>query len=125
MRGDSVINGIEYKPIEEFTDYLPQIIFRTKNLWMDYSAMINLEDIGPRLQYLEGIKNIAPIIHDMRNNKGEHEMKLLRHAINTTAEGLVEVMKAAEPGMNEKDFELILKYKFGERFVVLVYIMEY
>jgi Xaa-Pro aminopeptidase len=41
-------------------------------------------------------------------------MELLTHAIQTTAEGLVEVMKAAEPGMNEKDFELILKYKFAK-----------
>jgi len=60
------------------------------------------------------LKNIAPIIHNMRKYKDEYEIKMLGHAIQTTAEGLVEVMKAAKPGMNEKDFEHILDSNFAK-----------
>lgn len=106
------IEGLETKLMDDFLSDISRNIFRTKNLWIDFSSMIDLEELGQRLGNTDEIKNIAPHIHNMRKIKDEHEMKLLTHAINTTAEGLVEVMKAAEPGMNEKDFELILKYKF-------------
>ena len=108
------IEGLESKSIDDFESDLSGVISRTKTLWIDFSAMVNLSELGQRLGNVEGIKNIVPMIHDMRKIKDEHEMELLTHAINTTAEGLVEVMKAAEPGMNEKDFELILNYKFNK-----------
>lgn len=106
------IDGLKSKPLADFENDLTRNLFRTKTLWIDFSAMLNLENFGRRMGSLEGIRNITPAIHNMRKIKDEHEMELLRYAIETTAAGLVEVMKAAEPGMNEKDFDLILKYKF-------------
>ena len=100
------------KDLKDFNSDLMLQLGRTKTLWIDYSSMVNLEELGQRMQNLESINNLAPIIHNMRKIKDEHEMELLSYAIETTAAGLREVMKAAEPGMNEKDFELILKYKF-------------
>lgn len=100
------------KSLTDLENDLLRNISRSKTLWVDFSAMLNLENLGQRMGNLDDIRNIAPVIHNMRKIKDEHEMKLLSHAIETTAAGLIEVMKAAEPGMNEKDFDLILKYKF-------------
>lgn len=106
------IEGLESKALSDFESDLSGRIFRAKTLWIDFSSMVNLENLGQRLASVQDIKNIAPSIYQMRSIKDDHELELLIHAINSTADGLVEVMKAAEPGMNEKDFELILKYKF-------------
>lgn len=111
-RMDSTVNGLSIKPMSEFKSQLRRSIYGVKNVWMDFSAKVDLSDLGPIMQNIEGTKNLRNEIHKMRAIKDEYEMELLTHAINATAEGLVEVMKAAEPGMNEKDFELILKYKF-------------
>lgn len=108
------IEGIETKALEDFEKDLPRLISRAKTLWLDFSSMLNFDNPALRLTNLQSIKNIAPAIHDMRKIKDAHEMELLTHAIETTAAGLVEVMKASEPGMNEKDYELILKYKFQQ-----------
>lgn len=69
-------------------------------------------DDGKPTKEFKETKKISPLIHKMRSIKDDHEMELLTHAIQTTAAGLVNVMKTAEPGMNEKDFELILLNKF-------------
>ncbi len=106
--------GIEIKSSSDFERDLNRMLFRTKNLWTDFAAMPQDELANLRLDNLEAIKNISAHIHSMRKIKDDHEMELLSHAIQTTAKGLVEVMKAAEPGMNEKDFELILDYCFGK-----------
>jgi len=106
------IEGLESKSLLDFENDLSRDLFRNKTLWIDFFAMLNLENLGRQVGNLENIRNIAPAIHNMRKIKDDHEMELLSHAIETTAAGLVEVMKAAEPGMNEKDFEIILKYKF-------------
>ncbi len=101
----------QYTNKEEFSRLGSQL-FRTKTLWVDFSSMIDLTELGRGLSGVEDIRNIAPYIHEMRTIKDEYEMDLLKHAIESTASGLVEVFKAAEPGMNEKDFELILNYCF-------------
>jgi len=111
-RMDSIINSVEIKPMSEFTSHVQRSLYGTKNIWMDFSAKVDLSELGPMMQNIAGTKNLRNQIHKMRSIKDDHEMELLTHAIQTTADGLVEVMKAAEPGMNEKDFELILKYKF-------------
>ncbi len=46
----------------------------------------------------------------MRPVKDELEIARIREAAHITALGVVEAMKATEPGMNEKDVELILDY---------------
>ena len=107
-------NGIDYKPIDDLKTILPEILSPTKTVWMDSRAKVKLNSLAPDTEYKEEIKDITPIIHLMRSVKDEQEMELLSHAIQTTAEGLVKVMKAAKPGMNEKDFELILLDKFNE-----------
>lgn len=106
--------GIEMKALDDFEKDLGRSLFRSKVLWIDFSAMPDLSLSGIRLNNTECIKNLTPTIHDMRKIKDTHEMEMLRHAIETTAAGLVEVMKSAEPAMNEKKFELILNFKFGQ-----------
>ena len=108
------VNGLDYISMSEFGSKVQKLLFGSKHIWMDFASEVDLSFLGSRLQNLEGTKNIRNEIHKMRAIKDDHEMALLSHAIQTTADGLVEVMKAAEPGMNENDFELILNYKFGK-----------
>lgn len=51
-------------------------------------------------------------LHEMRIFKDAEEIKLLRKAVDITCDGLVEVMKAAEPGMCEYELDAILDYVF-------------
>jgi Xaa-Pro aminopeptidase len=111
---DSIVNGLEVSHLSDIQKFMMSIPFsRWKTFYTDFSAWPDFEGIGlTPPSSLESIVNIRNEIHTMRQIKDDHEMELLTHAIESTAAGLVEVMKAAEPGMNEKDFELILKYKF-------------
>jgi Xaa-Pro aminopeptidase len=71
-----------------------------------------LEPLLASLGKTEAIRNITPLIHAMRPVKDEMEIACIRKAAEINALGLVEVMKAAEPGMNEKELDLILDYTF-------------
>lgn len=107
-------NGLNYKPFDQLANHILEITKDSENLLIDSSAKIKLSDYGIEDKKQTKSINLRSILHYMRSIKDESEMKNLTHAIKTTAEGLVEVMKAAEPGMNEKDFENILLQKFEE-----------
>jgi Xaa-Pro aminopeptidase len=79
---------------------------------MDPTQFRLLEKAGSGLSRLSHIRNITPLINAMRPIKDDHEIALIRKAVDITANGLVELMKTAEPGMSEKDFELFLEYQF-------------
>jgi Xaa-Pro aminopeptidase len=55
-----------------------------------------------------------PIVHEMRVIKSDHEVQLLRKAIDVTCDAHIEAMKAAEPGMYEYELEAIIEYIYGK-----------
>jgi len=102
--------GIELKATEDLAKDLPRLMAGSPVIWMEMGQLKLLEQAGFSLNRLEAIRNITPLINAMRPLKDELETGRIKKAAHITALGLVEAMKATEPGMNEKDIELILDY---------------
>jgi Xaa-Pro aminopeptidase len=72
------------------------------------------------------IKNLSPILDEMRRIKDETEMELLRKAAKIGALGLKEAIRAAEPGMYEYQLAAIAEFvymwhgAYGEAFFPIV-----
>ncbi len=58
------------------------------------------------------VKNIIPLINEMRVTKNEHEIKRLQKAIDITGEALLNVYKSCKPGNYEFEMEAIIEYNF-------------
>lgn len=65
------------------------------------------------------IKNLHPIVAEMRMQKDADEVVLIKEAVRVTDEGLKNVLKNLKPGQKEyqaqADFEYIVHYLGGER----------
>ena len=65
------------------------------------------------------IKNLHPIVAEMRMQKDAEEVALIKEAVRVTDEGLKNVLKNLKPGQKEyqaqADFEYIVYYLGGER----------
>ena len=102
--------GFELKTTEDFAKDLPRLLYGYPVIWMELGQLKLLDQAGFGLMRLETIRNITPVINGMRPVKDDLETARIRNAAHITAMGIVEAMKATEPGMNEKDIELILDY---------------
>ena len=58
------------------------------------------------------IVNPSSYVHEMRLIKGPEEISLLRKAIDITCDSLIEVHRAARPGMFEYEIQAIIEYFF-------------
>jgi Xaa-Pro aminopeptidase len=54
----------------------------------------------------------AETLHEMRLVKTEEDLQLLRRAVDITAEGHIEAMKALRPNLYEYEIEAVLRYVF-------------
>jgi len=104
--------GLYSGDVSKMANELRRTLVRADQIWIELTQPEVLVEIKSSLGRTSGIKNISPILDNMRSIKDKYELDLLMKAGSITANGLNEVMKAAEPGMNEKDFELILDYSF-------------
>lgn len=102
--------GFELKTTEDFAKDLPRLLYSNPEIWIEMGQLKLLEQAGFGLMRLETIRNITPVIEGMRPVKDQLETDRIRKAAHITAMGVVEAMKATEPGMNEKDIELILDF---------------
>jgi Xaa-Pro aminopeptidase len=104
--------GVIGKPMEDFAKDLNRAISANPSVWIEMNQLKLLSEAGIGLSRIESIKNITPRIEEMRPVKDELEISLIKKAAEINALGLVEMMKAAEPGMNERDLDLILDFTF-------------
>jgi len=104
--------GIEMKTRDDLTKDLPGLVMKNLNIWIEMNQLKVLDQAGSGISRVEMIRNITPLINDMRPEKDDFEIGLIKKAADINALGLVEMMKAAEPGMNERDLDLILDYTF-------------
>jgi Xaa-Pro aminopeptidase len=58
------------------------------------------------------VKNAHPIVDQLRANKTEAELALIRKATDISVEGHTELMRRIEPGMHEYDLQAITEYTF-------------
>ena len=79
--------------------------------------MVKAKEFAEKYQG-HAIKNIFPVIAEMRMQKDEDEVALVRDAVAITDKALQHVMKTLEPGMAEyqaqANFEYTIRYNGAE-----------
>jgi Xaa-Pro aminopeptidase len=70
--------------------------------------MNRLREKAPDIQF----KDLDPVLDAMRMIKSDREIALIRKSTRIAAEGLMEAMRSAEPGMYEYELEAIADYVF-------------
>ena len=112
-------------PIEQFKEKLGDYLNGATNLYYrigngrpDLDETIvghirRLRALGRRgASAPEAIIDTGSIIHEMRLFKSEEEVELMQRAADIAAEGHVEAMRSARPGMNEYEIEALIEYTF-------------
>ncbi len=103
--------------MEEFENVLPQYAVGKKRLYFDIRNVDLYNTLQASLRRLRSgapqeMVNVMSLVHELRLIKGPEELRLLRRTIDITGDGLIEVMKAAEPGMVEYELDAIFDYVF-------------
>jgi Xaa-Pro aminopeptidase len=112
-------------PITEFEEKLSDILNGATNLYYRIgNGRADLDEtIVRRIRHMRGmarrgmsapeaIIDTGAIIHEMRLFKTEEEIELMQRAADIGAEGHIEAMKQARPGMNEFEIEALVEYVF-------------
>jgi Xaa-Pro aminopeptidase len=71
--------------------------------------------MGRALSAVSTLHNADPLIAEMRVIKDDYEIEFLRNACQVTAEGLNDVFRAVEAGMQEEDLSVLLEFGFKMR----------
>ena len=58
------------------------------------------------------IRDLSPIINEMRLRKSDSEITLMRRAGQLSARGVIEAMKSTQPGMMEYQLEALMRYQY-------------
>jgi Xaa-Pro aminopeptidase len=64
---------------------------------------------------LHAYRRLAPLLHQLRAVKSEHELALLRQAVDITDKGFRRVLRTVRPGVNECEVEAELAREFIRR----------
>jgi Xaa-Pro aminopeptidase len=101
----------------EFENKVREFLYSNEKIYYDFYNKQLKETLEPLLQKTNGygpreIVNISPIVHEMRLVKDEHEISLIRKAVDITCEAQLEAIKAIEPGMFEYEIGAIFSYVF-------------
>ena len=101
----------DVRDVENNTGDLFDLIkqFKTKAGYPD--ATVQTLNPEPRPQNLD-TKTLISIMNQLRGIKTPEEIALLRKAVNISAIGQVEVMKALKPGMSEREIQGIHEFVF-------------
>jgi Xaa-Pro aminopeptidase len=71
---------------------------------------------------LHDYRRLAPLMHQLRAVKSDHEVALIQRACDITAKGFLRVLKATKPGVKEMEIEAEYAHEFirqGGRFAYL------
>jgi Xaa-Pro aminopeptidase len=112
-------------PISEFEEKLPDFLNGVTNLYyrignghaeLDETIINRIRQqraLGRRgMSAPQAIVDPATVIHEMRLFKSEEEIDFMQRAADIGAEGHIEAMKAARPGMKEYEIEALVEYVF-------------
>jgi Xaa-Pro aminopeptidase len=105
---DSVLVGRDTIFIPSFPTPAVKRPIGGKLMYMETDAKNILHEKFPELY----IKSPVPLLAKMREIKDADELRLLKKAIDISAEGHIETMKKVKPGMKEYEIEAIMEYTF-------------
>jgi len=110
--GESSPGPLEVRAMAELRSFLPRAL-RDKKAYVSFQGLDGtLEALGgaAAISGAAAILPIDPILAEMRMIKSPDEIQTLQQAIDITAEAFVEVLKAARPGMTEKDIDAVIQF---------------
>ncbi len=93
-----------YLPLDKMKLYAPPGLAAPLTLPQQFSQAIAV--LLPGLQQ----KNLTALLAPMRMVKDRYEIAALRRAAEISGQGLVEAMKAARPGMNDREIAGLMEY---------------
>ncbi|MBV9210686.1 MAG: Xaa-Pro aminopeptidase [Acidobacteria bacterium] len=112
-------------PINEFEEKLADIINGVPNLYyrignghaeideLLVSRIRRMRALGRKgMSAPQSIIDTGAVLHEMRLIKSAEEIELMQRAADIAAEGHIEAMKAARPGMKEYEIEALIEYHF-------------
>ena len=100
----------DVRPVSELRTFLPRAI-RDRNVYLSIAGLEGiLQTIGGSnvVAGAAAILPLDPILAPMRMVKSPDEIQTLQKAIEITTEAYVEVLKAVQAGMTEKDIERMM-----------------
>lgn len=104
--------------LDQFHGMLRSMVREKDVIYMDYDDKELYEMVVSNFPYRHGVvrpkqlQDLLPLIHELRVYKDPGEIALLTKAVQITCDGLIEVMKAFQPGMYEYEAGAILEYVF-------------
>ncbi len=109
--------------LDEMNDILAEIFLLTNNLYLNKnmhsrsSSLVQSRDDRFKLMIKKNysdlrIKEIAPIMHDLRSIKSDFEVDLIQTACNITEKGFRRILPLINPGIMEYEIEAELSYEF-------------
>jgi len=110
--GEGSPGSLEVRAMTELRSFLPRAI-RDKKAYVSFPGLDGtLEALGgsAAISGAAAILPIDPILSELRMIKSPDEIQTLQKAVDITAEAFVEVLKAAQPGMTEKDIDAIIQF---------------
>ncbi len=107
--------------LNQFDSIIGASLVKTETLWVNIAApyslskplsddLIRLNQIKERFLWLN-IKNIAPLIHEMRRIKDDYEIECLKEAFKIHTEVFEKIMSSLKPGDNEAKGKAIWDYE--------------
>lgn len=146
-KAEAVYGLTAIRPPEEFLPMLPFLARNAKHLFMPIHSQGNVQNAGEELDFKElvemvnpilrahpeskqtiamihplvpqlALKDLNPLVDEMRWIKSPYEIELMRKSCQIGAEGVKEAMRGTRPGMYEYELEAAAKYvytKLGAR----------
>lgn len=120
----SAISGIKtVKWLSEFRTIFHQLMCECESVYLNSNehkrAVVEVETRDARFirecqeRYpLHQYRRLAPLMHRLRVVKSEHELELLRRAIEITDAGFRRVLRYVRPGINEAEIEAEFAHEF-------------
>jgi len=118
------ISGIkQIKWLSEFPTVFRQLMCESDQVFLNtnehYRAVPEVETRDARFirdcqqRYpLHSYRRLAPLMHELRVVKSQHEIELIQEASRITGKGFRRVLKMTKPGVNEAEIEAVFAHEF-------------
>jgi Xaa-Pro aminopeptidase len=100
---------------EDLPRQLPMYARGLETAYVPFGSLEALPEVGQALSRVSTIRNVENALAEMRAIKDPLEIHYLEEACEITAQGLSDVFRAMEPGMQEEDLGLLLEFGFKMR----------
>ena len=97
-------------------DVVKAVVQTGDPVYFDFDDAILKENInraiGNKIISMKLVKDIAPLINEMRVHKNNNEIARLQKAIDITGEAFIDASRICNPGMYEFEIEAMVEYTF-------------